>query len=63
MYGLLLENLAEYIRIEYGEEKWEEIRRLANVDQPTFSTHKVYSDSLIPKLASKASQVRQSLKC
>ncbi|GAB6022963.1 Soluble guanylate cyclase 88E [Chamberlinius hualienensis] len=57
MYGLLLENLAEYIRLEYGEEKWEEIRRLARVDQPTFSTHKVYPDHLIPKLAQKATQV------
>ncbi|GAB6030014.1 hypothetical protein CHUAL_005705 [Chamberlinius hualienensis] len=57
MYGLLLENLAEYIRVAYGEEKWEEIRRLARVDQPTFSTHRVYPDNLIPRLAQKATKV------
>jgi guanylate cyclase len=31
MYGLLLENLCEYVKSVYGEEKWEEIRRAAGV--------------------------------
>lgn len=54
MYGLILENLAEYIRQVYGEEKWEEIRRQASVDQPSFSVHQVYPENLIPRLAKKA---------
>lgn len=29
MYGLLLENLSEYIKTVYGDEKWEEVRKLA----------------------------------
>ncbi|KAL0272964.1 UNVERIFIED_CONTAM: hypothetical protein PYX00_005752 [Menopon gallinae] len=57
MYGLLLENLAEYIKQVYGEDKWEEIRRLAAVDQPSFSVHQVYPETLIPRLAKKAIQV------
>ncbi|XP_015121039.1 soluble guanylate cyclase 88E [Diachasma alloeum] len=57
MYGLIIENLAEYIRQVYGEEKWEEIRRQAAVDQPSFSVHQVYPENLIPRLAKKAIQV------
>jgi len=57
MYGLLLENLAEYIKQVYGEEKWEEIRRQAAVEQPSFSVHQVYPETLIPRLAKKAIQV------
>lgn len=29
MYGLLLENLSEYVKTVFGDEKWEEIRKLA----------------------------------
>ncbi|XP_067000189.2 soluble guanylate cyclase 88E [Anabrus simplex] len=57
MYGLLLENMSDYIKQVYGEERWEEIRRLANVDQPSFSVHQVYPENLIPRLAKKAIQV------
>ncbi|XP_063237743.1 soluble guanylate cyclase 88E [Bacillus rossius redtenbacheri] len=57
MYGLLLENLAEFIRQAYGEDKWEEIRRQAQVEQPSFSVHQVYPENLIPRLANKAMQV------
>ncbi|XP_076390597.1 guanylyl cyclase at 88E isoform X3 [Megachile rotundata] len=57
MYGLILENLSEYIRQIYGEDRWEEIRRQAAVDQPSFSVHQVYPENLIPRLAKKAIQV------
>nr|XP_022900922.1 soluble guanylate cyclase 88E [Onthophagus taurus] len=60
MYGLILENMSEYIKQTYGEEKWEEIRRAANVEQPTFSTHQVYPENLIPKLAKKAIQILET---
>ena len=60
MYGLLLENMAEYIKQVYGEDRWEEIRRLASVDQPSFSVHQVYPENLIPRLAKKAIQVGTS---
>lgn len=29
MYGLLLENLSEYVKTVYGDDKWEEIRKSA----------------------------------
>ena len=57
MYGLIIENLSEYIRHEYGNDKWEEIRHAARIDQPAFSTHQVYSETIVPKIAKKASQV------
>lgn len=58
MYGLLLENLSEYIKQIYGEDRWEEIRRMANVEQPSFSVHQVYCETLIPRLAKKSQEVR-----
>nr|CAD7430218.1 unnamed protein product [Timema monikensis] len=58
MYGLLLENMSEFIKQVYGEDKWEEIRRMAQVDQPSFSVHQVYPENLIPRLAKKAIQSR-----
>lgn len=57
MYGLLLENFSEYVKSVYGEEKWEEIRRKAAVEQPSFSIHQVYSETLIPRLAKCAMEV------
>lgn len=61
MYGLLLENLAEYVKINYGEEKWEDIRRQAGIDSPSFSVHQVYPENLLQKLAKKAQQVLSSI--
>ncbi|XP_054719005.1 soluble guanylate cyclase 88E-like [Uloborus diversus] len=57
MYGLILENLSQYIISVYGEEKWEEIRKLANVTKGGFTTRQVYNDSMIPKLTGSACQV------
>lgn len=57
MYGLLLENLAEYIKINYGEEQWNNIRKQAGIDSPSFSVHQVYPEHLLNKLALKAQEV------
>lgn len=57
MYGLLLENLAEYVKVNYGEDKWDEIRRQCGIDAPSFSVHQVYPENLLNKLAKKAQQV------
>ncbi|EDV91343.1 soluble guanylate cyclase 88E [Drosophila grimshawi] len=57
MYGLLLENLSEYIKSVYGEEKWEDIRRQAGIDAPSFSVHQVYPENLLQKLAKKSQTV------
>lgn len=58
MYGLLLESLACYIKENYGDEKWEEIRRAAAIEHISFSTHQIYPENLIPKLSAKAIEVR-----
>lgn len=57
MYGLLLENLAEYVKVNYGEDKWDDIRRQAGIDSPSFSVHQVYPENLLNKLAKKAQLV------
>ncbi|XP_055701326.1 soluble guanylate cyclase 88E [Phlebotomus papatasi] len=57
MYGLLLENLAEYVKTVYGEERWEEIRKAAGLDSPSFSVHQVYPETLLNKLAKKSLQI------
>lgn len=59
MYGLLLENLSEYIKSVYGEDKWEDIRRQAGLDSPSFSVHQVYPENLLNKLTKKAQQVSE----
>lgn len=57
MYGLLLENLSEFIKTHYGEERWEDIRKQAGLDSPSFSVHQVYPETLLNKLAKKAQHV------
>ena len=47
MYGLILEGMADYIRREYGEEKWKMVRQKANINEETFSTHQMYNDKVI----------------
>ena len=39
MYGLIFENFSGYLKHKYGDEAWDQIRRLANLDSPTFSIH------------------------
>ena len=57
MYGLLLESLACFIKENYGDEKWEEIRRASGIEQISFSTHQVYPENMIPRLSAKAVEV------
>ena len=57
MYGLLLEAISFCLKAKYGEEKWEEIRKVANIRQACFSTHDIYGEELIPSIAKAASQI------
>ncbi|GJQ65691.1 hypothetical protein Trydic_g7777 [Trypoxylus dichotomus] len=54
MYGLILENLVEYIKQTYGSDKWDVIRKDIGIQQDNFSTHQVYGENLIPNIATKA---------
>ncbi|XP_033751645.1 soluble guanylate cyclase 88E-like [Pecten maximus] len=51
MYGLLLEAIVDYIVDNYGEDKWEQIRKAANLQHTTFATHGIYSESIISTIA------------
>jgi len=53
MYGLIFENFSGYIKVKYGEEAWDNVRRLSNIDSPTFSIHQVYPEQLLGKIAKK----------
>ncbi|XP_055996229.1 soluble guanylate cyclase 88E-like isoform X2 [Ostrea edulis] len=57
MYGLLLESVEIYLKETYGDDAWEKIRKLARVETMAFSTHKRYSESIIPDLARACSLV------
>lgn len=63
MYGILLENLAEFIRDRWGSGKWESVRRHAGVDTVAFSTHHVYSETLLQRLSKSACLVNFQHKC
>lgn len=57
MYGLLLENLAEYVKTVYGDEKWDEIRKQVGIASPSFGVHDHYDEDLLMKLSTAAQQV------
>jgi hypothetical protein len=57
MYGLLLENMVAFIRNQWGDGKWESVRKHAGIDIMAFSTHHVYAETLLQRLARSASQV------
>ncbi|XP_058115985.1 soluble guanylate cyclase 88E [Anopheles ziemanni] len=57
MYGLLLENLSEYVKAVYGEDKWDDIRRQTGISSPSFSVHDDYDENLLNILASKAQEI------
>ena len=40
MYGLIFENFSGYVKVKYGAETWDQLRKLVNVE-PTFDIHKV----------------------
>lgn len=57
MYGLIFENLRQYVIVVYGEDKWEEIRRQARVEQPAFTTHDIYPDNVVLRIVGKGCKV------
>ena len=42
MYGIIIANFTAYLIHKYGEEAWDNIRRLSNIDNATFSVHQVF---------------------
>jgi guanylate cyclase len=57
MYGLILENVCQYIKKTYGSQKWDEVRKLAEINDSTFSTHSIYPDYYMINIINKSCQV------
>lgn len=57
MYGLVNRALQDLIASQYGEERWEEIRRRAGIDIESFVCMTPYPDDVTYKLAAAASEV------
>jgi len=57
MYGLILENISQYISKAYGPHKWDEVRKLAKINDSTFSIHSVYPDYYVINIVNIACQV------
>ena len=57
MYGLLIENIIQYIQDNFGVDKWNEIRRLAQIEETSFHTHTVYPDVYTKNIIDKACKV------
>lgn len=57
MYGLLIGSVSNYIKDTYGEDKWNEIRKRANIGHCDFATHERYSERIIPDIAHAASAI------
>ncbi len=51
MYGLLIENVIEFVKFKYGDDVWLRIRDKSKITEYTFVTHKMYSEKVIPRLA------------
>ena len=50
-------NLSFRDKVEYGEEMWQEILERVGYRNTVFSTHAIYPDDLIGKMAETASQL------
>lgn len=57
MYGLVIESIVAFLRKTYGDDKWQEIRRLGKIEQHSFSTHLIYPETTIPRLVETAAIV------
>ena len=50
MYGLLLEAAVDFAKKRFGNAIWEKAKKKAKVDQQTFSTNQMYSETLLLKI-------------
>lgn len=49
MYGLILENIAAFLKSEYSKQTWEEICIIADLQTEDYETHTVYSEGEFSK--------------
>lgn len=48
---------SRFVQLEYGEDAWREVVRLARCKWYVFNTHHIYPDSLMPELAAAAAEL------
>jgi len=54
MYGLILENMGEYIKKTFGPGKWKEIREKVNIEEDTFGINEVFEEGKAIKMGKTA---------
>ncbi|NEO87492.1 MAG: heme NO-binding protein [Spirulina sp. SIO3F2] len=57
MYGLVNKAIEDMVRSNYGEETWQEIKQLAQIDLEKFVSMEGYPDDVTHRLVKAASQV------
>lgn len=57
MYGLVNKAVEELVTTNFGDEKWEEIKTKAEVDEDVFISNESYPDEMTYKLVGAASEV------
>ncbi|XP_068911274.1 soluble guanylate cyclase 89Db-like [Tenebrio molitor] len=57
MYGMLLESVQHFVRLEYGEEVWQKALQMSECKHTVFNTHQVYPDHIMGSLASVLAQI------
>lgn len=45
MYGLILENIADYVRKQHGAQVWQEVQYVAGLNEGAFDAHDIFDES------------------
>lgn len=59
MYGLLLQSAIEIIRAKYGQETWEEVKKLLRLKVNSFSVFQQYGETLFVRITKILSEHRR----
>ncbi|KAK5650378.1 hypothetical protein RI129_001407 [Pyrocoelia pectoralis] len=57
MYGMLLQSVQHFVQVEYGEDVWQQVLKLADCKTSVFNTYHVYPDDIMAKLADACARV------
>ena len=58
MYGLLLQSAIEIIRAKYGQETWEQIKTMLQLDVNSFSAFQQYGETLFVRITKLLSELK-----
>ncbi len=61
MYGLLLQSAIEIIRAKYGQETWEQIKTMLDLDRNSFSAFQQYGETLFVRIGKLLSEIQSML--